>query len=86
MNALASWLDARLPPTHTAHHTGYCCRQVEQHIRRNALRLNLADRLNGADAPSSDISSEVGLLLSRHMPAVHRYSTGPGGQPTISML
>jgi hypothetical protein len=32
--------------------------QVEQHIRRNALRLNLADRLNTANAPS-DISSEA---------------------------
>lgn len=35
---------------------------MEKHIRRNALRLNLADRLGDADAPASEISSEVRFL------------------------
>ncbi len=33
---------------------------VEKHIRNNALRLNLVDRLGNADTtPASEISSEV---------------------------
>ena len=52
------WVDTRpLHRTWLIHSCHYV--QVEQHIRRNALRLNLADRLNMANAPSSEISSEV---------------------------
>ena len=68
-------------------HCGCCKPQVEQHIRRNALRLNLADRLNGADAPSSDISSEVGCCLQgRRLPCRPCAGTIDWGWPHLASM
>ncbi len=39
--------------------------QAEKHIRNNALRLNLAERLAAADSASSEISSEVSASGAR---------------------